>query len=716
MIAPPDFSNKSLQNRSFRGQSLEGANFRNADIRSADFRDADLTGADFSHAKAGASPRGSIILVAIALFLAVLTAFFSVHIGPMEIVMMREEKLTAISASIMMLILLPWFTVTTIRKGLGTALSQSGAYFIAAMTVPLFLAWAGAIRGIPTGAITGIAPGLIAVILMLVGAGVFAIAISTAGMVGFGWAWLAAAIGTLFNLASTAGGIGFIAAFSADPTKPSSEVLSQRVLSNPDAMPTLEASIKAIAGSAIFAGASVILGSATVGGLGAYLGLRILAGDERYNALRQVTINLCALQGTRFESANLVDATFAQAIVKGSDFRRAKLARVSWSQSQGTAFASFDCTKLDNAQVRNLLSTGQGARHIFDKQDLSNLYLQSANLNDSHLIRSDLSGSDLRQADLSGAILVRSQLDGANLQGANLTGACIQDWGITKTTEIQDIQCKYIFLEWLNGDKQDRFPQTGEFQENEFVQFLQTLQNTIDLRHREAIDPRAAIFALAKLSEQYGEPLEILALEQRERNGALRLRTPQFIKDEKSAQQLKSAYLTLYENSQQQVATQASDIEQAIEQLYRSLEEGRNKLIVNIGSIDNKGLIITGGNNVIHSRSRPEVNFDLINIKTKIDSISTRHIYTENYKFILLKLHDAIEADRYLTFENKNDALEQVSVLADAWLDRQDSSAVRSAQNSLYALQGLAQEFPQAVDFNQACQKLLTPMMNLLTR
>jgi uncharacterized protein YjbI with pentapeptide repeats len=723
---PPDFSGHSLQNRSFQGQDLAGANFCGADIRSADFSGSILTGADFSHSKAGVSHRSSAIVVAIALFLSVITAFFSVQIGPMEIVMMQSGKLTAITASWMIIIMLPIFTITTIKKGLGTALTQSIVSFFAAMTIPLFLAWAGVANGSANGAFAGIAPGAIAVVIMLAGAGVFAIAISLAGLISVGWALIATAIGIFFILASMAGGLGFIAAFVADSTRPSTEALTQKAWSNPDTMPTLQAAIKAVAGSDAFAGLAILIGAGTVAGLGCYLGWRILAGDERYSALRLASIRLCASKGTRFNAANLVDATFTQAIIKGTDFREAKLTRTCWSQSQGFAFSLFRNSELEKAHIRDLLTTRQGGHKNFDRQNLSGLNLRGVNFKDTHLINTDLSSSDLQQADLSGAILVRAQLDTAKLTGAKLTGACIEDWSITKTTEIQGITCEYIYLQWVDEDKRDRLPIQGEFKTGEFVQFLQTLRNTIDLYHQEAINPRAAVMALSELSKEYGESLEILVLEQRPTttNAVIKLKIPNFARDNDAAiQKLKADYSEQYHAALGQTSLHTSAFVHEIDQITQLLEEGKHRPIFTINNLENnRGIVITGGDNQINLNHRtvqmPNVVNDLnrpIATIAMIDNMSSTHDYTENYRQVLIKLYEAIVNEQMFSAETKLDALEQVADLVVAWAEKYHSG-FQQAQNAVYILRGIQHESPDAETFNQICHKLLEPLLTLMRK
>ena len=115
-------------------------------------------------------------------------------------------------------------------------------------------------------------------------------------------------------------------------------------------------------------------------------------------------------------------------------------------------------------------------------------------------IGASLNQSNLRGADFSRAVLKQTQLDGADLSGAILTGAYIEDWGITSTTNLKNVQCEYIYMRVPTKEnpnplrKPDNLRET--FADGEFADFIQPFFDTLDLYHNQDVDPRAISIAL----------------------------------------------------------------------------------------------------------------------------------------------------------------------------------------------------------------------------
>jgi uncharacterized protein YjbI with pentapeptide repeats len=488
---PQNFSSSNLRHKSFADQNLTDANFYSADIRGTDFSGACLTNANFSKVKAGLPLPSVICLVIFSLFLALLSGLIAAYAGAVLGHLFATPESGSTVISIFVTILLILFGAATITNGLGFALGSislivtTAIVFIVAITPSTDIAGKTAVSSLALG-------GFIA------------------GVVG-----LAEAINlnrlTKFNLAIALFGIlcGGLLGVSEEEVLPG------------------------------FAG--VILVGTSVLVLATYIGQKALTRDGRYRLIHHLTINLSTFGGTRFCNANLTDANFTEAILHGTDFRGACLTRVRWLNAK-LERANLDRTSLESPQIRQLLTDPihKGVGKNLDHLDLQGVNLQDANLTDASLISADLTNANLQGADLSRSKLVQAQLYGANLTGVQLTGAYIENWGISPDTNLNRIQCDYIFMHLPTDQDPDpyRKPDNRQetFQEGEFANFIapiirtldsykqqlldsrtpNVLPKTLDLLHREGIDPNAAAIALRQLIAQNPEAhVEILSIEGR---------------------------------------------------------------------------------------------------------------------------------------------------------------------------------------------------------
>ncbi|HEY9296677.1 MAG TPA: pentapeptide repeat-containing protein, partial [Phormidium sp.] len=172
-----------------------------------------------------------------------------------------------------------------------------------------------------------------------------------------------------------------------------------------------------------------------------------------FSGIARLAINLTAVGGTSFQQANLTEADFSQAILKHTDFRDANLTRTFWRDARGLEFARLGNSYLANPKIRQLVVSCNGLGKNFNGLDLTGVNLQGANLQDASFIGANLNQSNLHNADLSRAILKQTQLDHTDLTGAILTGACIEDWGVTSTTKLENVQCDYVYMRLPTPEK-----------------------------------------------------------------------------------------------------------------------------------------------------------------------------------------------------------------------------------------------------------------------
>jgi hypothetical protein len=82
---------------------------------------------------------------------------------------------------------------------------------------------------------------------------------------------------------------------------------------------------------------------------------------------------------------------------------------------------------------------------------------------------------------------------------------------------------------------------------------------------------------------------------------------------------------------------------------------------------------------------------------------------------LLVKLQTSIKADPNLTSESKLEALEQVKALGEAGKNSAQIINQQTAKTAIRVLKGMMSELPNAVQFAEACNKLLPMVAKLLS-
>ncbi|MEB3277887.1 MAG: pentapeptide repeat-containing protein [Lyngbya sp.] len=412
-----DFRGQNLRYQSFQGQNLSGADFSYADIQGTNFQGATLREVKFRGAKAGLPKAWVMILSGTAWLLSVFLGLALVLVGYFVLLFFNmstpEDANTGWAALALMLVLVFIGGRRGIERGWGA--------FIDTIEIAL------------VGIIIGVISGLANVITLL---GTLAIAGVLAGFAGAILFASAVAFGVIFAVTERL-------AWVMSLTK----VLMVGVIAS------------AIAGYISGGVSAVAIACSVLVTFGFdYIGWRGIQGDKKYVLIHNLAVNLAATGGTCFRQADLTDANFTNAHLKGADFRQAKLTRTRWRGAKLLEQVRGGNTYLENAQIRELLQTGQGQNQNFDFHDLRGLSLQNANLAGASFVGANLSSTNLRGANLSKAKLIQTKLSQANLNGATLTGAYIQDWGITLTTQLRNITCDYLFLRLPSEKSSDPNP------------------------------------------------------------------------------------------------------------------------------------------------------------------------------------------------------------------------------------------------------------------
>ena len=233
------------------------------------------------------------------------------------------------------------------------------------------------------------------------------------------------------------------------------------------------------------------------------------------------------LSGANLSEANLSKINLSEACLIGADLNLADLIGADLS------LANLIGTKLIGAHLRNA--------------NLIGAYLRNANLIGADLQNANLTGANLCGVDLTGANLM-----GANLTGVDLTGAISEDWHRIRATQLDNIQCGYIFRK--------RAPETGKptarlpvdpdstFAPGEFVRRFQMSSNTrktLDLMFPDGIDWQAFLASFQRLRQQCpNAKISIQGLEHKDETFVVRLEVIQEADPQKLKGQVKQLYET----------------------------------------------------------------------------------------------------------------------------------------------------------------------------
>ena len=718
-----DDLHRMVQRKSLRGQDIKGADFSGVDIRGVDFTDALLHNANFKQAKAGLSFRQSLGLTGIVFLFFVLAGFIAGYstggIGSLLMGVATGSKYASQSGGIALAILAIFFVIT-LRKGL--ALSGMAAVTLAAIAAML-------------AAFATVSVGVVTVVQSLTIAGAVA--------------------GVLYCAVATAATLAFAHSkvlFGACPI-----TLLMAGLGILFAVPDIEESQLLITACAIALLLSLILIV-----LGTYAGRLAWQGDPKYELIRQIAIALTA-RGTCFHGADLTDADFSGASLGNTDFREARLLRTNWHKAQELERADREGTYLANDSICRLVVTKDGHDQVFDRQDLRGLNLEGANLADANLMKADLGAANLKGADLSRSQLVQTQLHETDLTGVCLTGAYIQDWGISTSTRLEQVQCDYIYMQLPTKDDPDpcRKPDNRNevFKENDFSDFMapiiKTLDlyrqqhvdprevaqtyKTLDLYHHEGIDPQAAAIALKALADQHPDAnLQVVALEGR---GQERIRLQAQVLGNIDRSELSAEYFEQYSRLK---ALPYGDIQALLAGMAEKDERIRSLETIGANAIQSDRFYVETyyqlGDTVAEknapniSSGGGDVNFvggDVRDVSgvVSLGQISGAVSNTINQlpdaaisegstlKELLSQLQITIESAVELPAEDKAEALEQVKTLAEVGQEPEappDGPLKKAAKTAMKILKGTAAGLPDATKLVEEFNQLLPAIATLI--
>lgn len=467
---------------------------------------------------------------------------------------------------------------------------------------------------------------------------------------------------------------------------------------------------------------------------------KVLARSRSLDFIYTVSVAFAAFFGTCFRDANLTSSVFWGADLKNSDLRNANLTRTSWKNVKNLDLSRLENTYLFHPEIRQLVVTCNGQGQNFDGLDLAGVNLQDGNLQDASFVGASLNQSNLRGADLSRVILKQTQLDGADLTGAVLTGAYIEDWGITSKTNLENVQCEYIYMRVPTKEnpnplrKPDNLRET--FADGEFTDFIQPFFDTLDLYHNQDVDPRAISIALRNLSTNHpDDDLQFVAMERRGSNG-INLRFTTAPRANKS--ELSHEYFANYAQIkkelpvaiQMQLAEQDAEIRTLKGTIEQFIQTGTHQSTIQAENIqiiqgelvvtENKGININTGDNAnISGLSSGDgiVNLGIIsgNVTNAINQLPQDPESDQpNLKELLTQLQQAIQTDADLSDPDKLDLLEQVQALAEVKQTEEPAKREGLARKVMKIFDATLKSLPDTAKIAEACSKLLPLILKAL--
>ncbi|NES03901.1 MAG: pentapeptide repeat-containing protein [Okeania sp. SIO2F4] len=699
-----NYRRRNLRGRSFKNQDLSHEDFSYSDIRGTNFTNANLTGANFSYALAGLTKSRKIIL-SILIFLLSLTSAFATFTAvyiPLKFIVPKTTNPIPIHIGLFIFLLLELINIglllVTIRQGIKKAL----AYLFSAIPLMMFIipglaAFAMSEKNLSKGfKFLGIdrppSPEVIefshqlkafrsgnlieGVTNLLTDADSVNIVVSIIVS-------LIISVGAILVLITTLSLAVVLAEIKLEKHQKNSVItwsiiftiiITGSVVKNLDdrygtflfSSEPAKGVVLGISTYVIAISISILLISIAV-----HLARKILAEDENNLTIRRLAVAIGAIGGTSFKNANLRETNFSNACLKSTDFRLANVTHTLWRQAEYLTFARVRTTILIDPKIRELLVTGNGRNKQYISVNLRGANLRNADLTQSNLTIADLSEAALEGACLDGANLKEVLAIGTNFTQAKMTGVCLESWNINHTTILDEIETEYIYL--LESAKpqtnnRERRPSSGNFAPGDFTKLFAENFHTVDLIFRNGINGKAFMSAFQQVQKENEEVT--LTIQSMENKGdgmvVIKISVPPEANKGKIHQQLTKFYQEDVGKLSEKYREKSLSQEEKIS-IYHQQSEYIMSFISEIltpqrfWEIQNLKLKAQKSYPINKSLNSASVNF------WSRDSVYLPNISGEvqpKFADALAELAIAIEAEVWLTAEEKEEAFKQVEILA----------------------------------------------------
>jgi uncharacterized protein YjbI with pentapeptide repeats len=696
-----DFQGSSLRGQNFKGHVLSEADFSYADIRGANFSNAILRGANFTGAKAGIQRRWIGIQCVVSFLISLILNYASFGLNgfwmsfffgdyPSDHQRPFDINLRIIGFLILGLFICVW-----------TLVLYQGLTKNTFIEVAILVAVTGVISGLNSSlyltSIDGFAgPGWI-VVLVITG---------VAALISLSF------FGSVCLVMATFRSTAFLGALATPLV-----VLAFNNYRTVGRLLDFSVNNRQVIGHLSVHLIVVLITSF-------YIAWQASKGNRKFTFVYEAGLSFNSIGGTSFRCSNLTKASFVGAHLRSASFHQATMTGINWKNAKQIHRVRWGETYLLNPAVQSLIVSRNGQNQNFDGLNLEGANLEGVNLQDSSFIGTSLNQSNLRGADLSRVVLKQTQLDGADLTGAILTGAYIEDWGITSTTNMENVQCEYVYMRVPTKEnpnplrKPDNLRET--FAEGEFADFIQPFFDTLDLYHSQNVDPRAVSIALKKLSQNHPEAdLEIVAMEKRGQNSLnLKVRTAptsdkselssEYFADYNQLRALSEARLLLLTEKDDRIRRLEQMIQTALHQPTFNVETVQGDFMpehrgININAGDNANISgVSSGDGIVNLG---EISGNVTNAINQLPESSEPE--QVSIKTLLTQLQRAIESDADLSTPDKSDLLEQVKSLTEAKQSEEPEKREGIVRKAMKMFDATLKSLPDTAKIVEACSKLL---------
>jgi uncharacterized protein YjbI with pentapeptide repeats len=704
-----NFTGAILRGVNFKGLNLSDANFTNADIRSANFTDAILKNANFTGAQAGLQKCWMWCQFIVIFLFSILLNFTSVLLIVVFTIFLfapQSIKEYTIFPGLITVIIIATTFVAIARQGLTT---KAVGTILATVAVMITFAVAGIVSSAGAVASTGKVAGtlIIAIAFAVAVAGAVASAVASASAV----AGVIAGRGAIAIALAVTGVVAIAIALAAEGK-----------------------------GAAVGAAVGAAAGAVAVLSFNFYIAWRTLKGDEKFALAWSLGVALGAIGGTSFCGTNLTAANFTGARLKSANFNNSKqqptlLHQTCWQESKQLDRARVGTSLLSNPVVRQLLVTGNGYKKSYVEANLYGANLNGVNLEGANLQDANLSHATLQQANLKEANLANTLATSANFTGAYLTGACLEAWNIDHETILKQIDCQFIFLLQAPNPlgSRERRPHNPDkvFQPGDFEKLYRKVMTTVELLLRGGINPEAFTAAFQKLMVEYPDltPEAIKSIEKRDDAVLVTFQLPNTTDKAKFEQRFDNSYQASLQ-AQTNAALFAAEQRQS-QDLKESTSESTKSLTLpqfvlnnctfhgsEINMMRSNNSDITAGDGSFINTGPQTLSKSLINLNgtvtNALNGLSDNDPTQAELKSLLTQLQTAIKTDPDLSEIDKNDALEQIDILATLGSNPQQPEKETLGRKAIKILKGTLTMLPSTATLAKAISELIPAITKLI--